>query len=130
MKNIRTCLLIDDDVDDHEIFSMALEDAGISIDLVSEYSASSALDRLDSAERLPDIIFLDLNMPKIGGKQCLAEIRKKEHLKQIPVIIYSTSADIRDLIETRELGASAYVVKSSRLEDLIAALNDCLSELK
>ncbi len=130
MRDIRTCLLIDDDVDDHEIFSMALEDAGLSVELISEYSAPAALDRLCSAARLPDIIFLDLNMPKIGGKQCLAEIRKKEHLKAIPVVIYSTSADIRDLIETKELGATAYVVKSSKLDDLIAALSDCLSRFK
>lgn len=124
MAEYKTCLLIDDDMDDHEIFSMALEDLNRPVKLISEYNPVSALLRLKRTDEAPDIIFLDLNMPRMNGKQCLAEIRKFPHLREVPVIVYSTSSEIRDLIETRELGATAYVVKSSRISDLTSALND------
>lgn len=129
MAKYRTCLLIDDDLDDHEIFSMALEDLDRPVKLVSEFNPVSALSRLRHTNEKPDIIFLDLNMPRMNGKQCLEEIRKFPHLNEVPVIIYSTSSEIRDLIDTRELGATAYVVKSSRISDLTAALNDFFREI-
>ncbi len=124
MAQYKTCLLIDDDLDDHEIFSMALEDLAWPVKLISEYNPVSALLWLKRTEEAPDIIFLDLNMPRMNGKQCLEEIRKVPHLREVPIIVYSTSSEIRDLIDTRELGATAYVVKSSRISDLTAALND------
>lgn len=124
MAQYKTCLLIDDDLDDHEIFTMALEDLPLPVKLISEFNPVSALLRLSRREEAPDIIFLDLNMPRMNGKQCLEEIRKFPHLRDVPVIIYSTSSEIRDLIDTRELGATAYVVKSSRIADLTSVLND------
>lgn len=124
MAQYKTCLLIDDDLDDHEIFTMALEDLPLPVKLISEFNPVSALLRLSRKEEAPDIIFLDLNMPRMNGKQCLEEIRKVPHLRDVPVIIYSTSSEIRDLIDTRELGATAYVVKSSRIADLTSVLND------
>ena len=129
MAEHRTCLLIDDDLDDHEIFSMALEDLDRPVKLVSEFNPVSALSRLEHTDERPDIIFLDLNMPRMNGKQCLEEIRKFPHLNETPIVIYSTSSEIRDLIDTRELGATAYVVKSSRISDLTAALNDFFAEI-
>jgi CheY-like chemotaxis protein len=129
MAKYKTCLLIDDDLDDHEIFSMALEDLNRPVKLISEYNPISALSRLKRSDEAPDIIFLDLNMPRMNGKQCLGEIRKFPHLREIPVIVYSTSSEIRDLIDTRELGATAYIVKSSRISDLTAALKDFFGEI-
>lgn len=125
----KTCLLIDDDLDDHEIFNMALNDLDRPVRFLSELNPLNALRRLKKKEDIPDIIFLDLNMPRMNGKQCLEEIRKIAHLQDVPVIIYSTSSEIRDLIETRDLGATAYVVKSSRISDLTAALKDFFEEM-
>jgi DNA-binding response OmpR family regulator len=128
MADFKTCLLIDDDHDDHEIFMMALENVEKPVKLISEYNAASALSRLRNLTELPDVIFLDLNMPKMNGKQCLVEIRKEKHLNKIPVIVYSTSSEIKDLIETQELGATAYIVKSSSVRELSLALNDLFYE--
>jgi DNA-binding NarL/FixJ family response regulator len=63
-------------------------------------------------------------MPRVNGKQCLVEIKSYPKNKSIPVVIYSTSSEIRDLVEVQRLGAEAYIVKSSSIKDLVAALRD------
>jgi CheY-like chemotaxis protein len=118
------CLLIDDDMDDHEIFSLALQELDVDVKLTSVYNAHQALSLLKSGNYFPDYIFLDLNMPRVNGKQCLVEIKSYPKNKSIPVVIYSTSSEIRDLVEVQRLGAEAYIVKSSSIKDLVAALRD------
>lgn len=121
----KVCLLVDDDLDDHEIFSLALQDTDHHVEVIRAYDGVEAINFLrDPDEVLPDFIFLDLNMPKMNGTQCLAEIRKYDDLKHIPVVIYSTSSEIKDLIEAQQLGAAAYIVKSSNIIDLTLALKD------
>lgn len=121
------CLLIDDDLDDHEIFSMALEEISMDVQLTSAYNATQALEMLKSGKVSPHFIFLDLNMPRINGKQCLVEIKNLPVAESIPVIIYSTSSEIKDLLEVQRLGAEAYIVKSSSIKDLVSALTDFFS---
>ena len=70
--------------------------------------------------RLPDLIFIDLNMPGKDGKECLDEIRANQKFLNIPVIIFSTSASIRDIDETYNKGANLYIRKPASLKDLIA----------
>jgi CheY-like chemotaxis protein len=118
------CMLIDDDLDDHEIFSLALQELDIDVKLTSVYNAHQAISLLESGKFFPDFIFLDLNMPRVNGKQCLVEIKSIPANKSIPVVIYSTSSEIRDLVEVQHLGAEAYIVKSSSIKDLVAALRD------
>ncbi|WP_462255352.1 response regulator, partial [Ferruginibacter sp.] len=64
----------------------------------------------------------DLNMPRMNGKQCLAEIKKDRTLQNIPVIIYSTSSDKKDIEETMQLGAVFFFQKPSRFDELSQAL--------
>ena len=121
----KVCLLVDDDLDDHEIFSLALRDTQHEVEVIRAYDGVEAINYLkDPDEDLPDFIFLDLNMPRMNGTQCLAEIRRYDDLKHIPVVIYSTSSEIKDLIEAQQLGATAYIVKSSNIFDLTLALKD------
>jgi len=125
----KICLLVDDDLDDHEIFSLALQDTHHHVEVVRAYDGVEAINFLKNPdEKLPDYIFLDLNMPRMNGAQCLAEIRKYDELKDIPVVIYSTSSEIKDLIEAQKLGATAYIVKSSSIIDLTLALKDFFKE--
>ena len=118
------CLLVDDDLDDHEIFAMALEELSLQVELTSVYSAGQALELLRAGSVCPDYIFLDLNMPRMDGKQCLTEIKRIAGAGSIPVIIYSTSSEIRDLVDVQRLGAEAYIVKSSSIKELVSALTD------
>jgi DNA-binding response OmpR family regulator len=114
-----TCLLIDDDSDDREIFALALEDAGLSCNYITAKNGVDALTMFNSDPALiPDFTFLDLNMPLLNGKRCLQEIKKISRLHSMPVIMYTTSSHNRDVEETRQLGASHYLVKPSSIHHL------------
>jgi len=114
-----TCLLIDDDLDDQEIFKLALQDINDSVQCLTANDGAAGLQLLSTAENhTPHYIFLDLNMPRMGGKDCLTAIRNLPHLSHIPVIIYSTSSDPRDINETKLLGASDYIVKQFDINSL------------
>lgn len=111
-----TCLLIDDDVDDREIFSLALEESGVHCQFITAKNGVDALALLRSNEALiPAFIFIDLNMPLLNGKLCLYEIKKIARLHPVPVIMYTTSSHEKDIQETRELGARHYFVKPSSI---------------
>src|SRR5688572_28383089 len=98
-----TCLLIDDDIDDREIFALALEDLGLNCSLLTAKNGVDALTLLRANQSLiPEFIFIDLNMPLLNGKLCLSETKKIERLHQVPAIIYTTSSHERDIQETRE----------------------------
>ncbi len=111
-------VLADDDVDDRDFFSEALEETGLSIRLEMAEDGESLLKLLKSNGKQPDLIFLDLNMPNKNGRECLDEIRKSPDLKHIPIIIYSTSSAKRDIDDTFEKGANLYVSKPSSFNEL------------
>jgi len=131
MKKIETILLVDDDIDDREIFKEAMERVAPSVQCFSAVDGEDAMLILDSAIFTPDLIFLDLNMPRLNGIQCLIEIKKNQKIKDIPVIIYSTSTLAKDVDETKELGASQYIVKPYGFPELCQSLTEAMElELK
>lgn len=115
-------LLIDDDEEDQEIFLSALGEISDTTQCDAYSDASLALDKLKSKQLAPDVIFLDLNMPIMNGQQFLKEIKKNEQLKDIPVIIFSTSSHEGTIALTRELGAHAFITKPSDFNSLIYTL--------
>jgi CheY-like chemotaxis protein len=123
----RTCLLVDDDEDDKEIFCLALQHADPSIECIMASDGPEALAILKDRSFVPDFIFLDLNMPVMNGKECLKEIRKQHHLNHIPVIIFSTSSAEKDKDETKALGASAFITKPPLISDLAKKLSGIFS---
>jgi CheY-like chemotaxis protein len=126
MTQTPTLLLIDDDLDDQEIFELAVKEINSAMHCVYASSGFDALELLkNDPSFLPEYIFIDLNMPRMDGKKCLAEIRKMPHLNNVSVIIYSTAEDERALLETKQMGASKYIVKPNSL----SALVDRLAEL-
>lgn len=70
----------------------------------------------------PEVIFLDLNMPIMNGQQFLEEIKKNEELKNIPIIIFSTTANFRAIQLTKELGAHSFITKPGRYDELVKIL--------
>lgn len=125
------CFLIDDDFDDQEIFALALEDLGNNCQCITANSGLQALEKLRSDHSfIPDFIFLDMNMPLMSGKQCLKEIKNLSRLKEVVVIMYTTSSNIRDMEETRKLGASHYLVKPSSITELSNVLDELLQKQK
>lgn len=124
LKKALTFLLIDDDDDDRELFQIALEEVENEVHFIGAASGIEALKILQSNTEAPDYIFLDLNMPHMSGRECLIELKKNPHLTSIPVIIFSTSNDPRDIEETRALGAIGFITKPEKTSKLTCVLND------
>lgn len=122
-----TCYLIDDDSDDREIFAIAVSELGYPIQLFTAVDGKAGLEQLSGGTFLPDMIFLDLNMPRMNGQQCLRMLKADPAYASIPVIIYSTSFQQRDREEMQLLGASGFVTKPSSIETLTEILTALFS---
>jgi CheY-like chemotaxis protein len=114
-------LLVDDDEDDHLFFKEALEKVGIFYTLTIARDSFQFFNMLE-AEKKFDIIFLDINMPKMDGKECLKKIKTIEAYKNIPVIMFTSSQSSKDIDETFNTGAHFYLVKPYAQINFIAAL--------
>ncbi len=115
------CLLIDDDPDEADIFGLALSRTGLRAKCRHAVNGLDGLEMLKTGP-VPDIIFLDLNMPRIGGKECLKIFRSMSALDMVPVVIYSTSTDLYEIQETKRLGASHYLAKTPAVNELAEIL--------
>lgn len=115
--------IIDDDPDDQELFIEALQGLDEDCRCETAFNGQEAMQKLVSgAIPLPDFIFLDLNMPLMNGRQFLTEIKNNSDNRHIPVIIYSTSTETKDVQDTMQLGAVFFLQKPNRFDDLKQAL--------
>jgi CheY-like chemotaxis protein len=120
----KVVLLADDDRDDAEIFQEALADADCDADFFRVDNGIEVLDFLENENNpIPDVIFLDLNMPLMNGWQCLDTIRNKKEFEKLPVIMYSTSSNPRDQELGRDLKADGFITKPSDPNVLARVLN-------
>lgn len=104
-------LLIDDDKDDRYIFCDIMKEIFPEIQCLTSDNGNIAIQNLSKTETRPLIIFLDLNMPGVSGKQVLERIKKDSALKRIPVVIYTNSRKECDILATTELGAAGFISK-------------------
>ena len=116
------CYLIDDDVDDQEFFSLALQEVNPSFQLMTSDSGVDALDQLRSKKVSPDIIFLDINMPRVDGWECLKRLQTMDHLMGTPVVIYSTSEPSYKSENSK--GFSSFLTKQSKISELVEKLKE------
>ena len=118
-----TILLVEDDPAEQKLIKTSLKYQRIANDLRIVNSGEEALDFLyhrgnyAKDTSLPDLVLLDLNMPGMGGKEFLKRIKDDENLKQIPVVILTTSESERDIIDSYKLQASGYVSKPVTLDE-------------
>ena len=119
-------MIVDDDADDRWFFVNAVNSLEAKYQCIEAQDGIDALEKLETATLLPSYIFLDLNMPRMGGKECLAAIKKNPALTNIPVIIYSTSNYQKDVAYTASLGAVYYLTKEVDLQKLAGAINAAL----
>ena len=115
-------LLIDDDADDQEFFANALKIVSETAVFNGFERALEALGKLESKEIEPEVIFLDWNMPLMNGQEFLEAIKQMEELKNIPVIILSTSSHYKTVTLSRELGAADFITKPTNFGDLVEIL--------
>lgn len=122
-------LLADDDSDDREMFHEALELIDTSLLCYSTVNGSELLKRLYSLEEMPQLIFLDMNMPVMNGWQCLKALKDNERYKHIPVIIISTSSHQKEMDTSIHLGALCYFIKPNDFKDLTDVLKVIINNL-
>jgi DNA-binding response OmpR family regulator len=108
--------LIEDDLDDIELLQDAL--AGISHDLHIANDGDAAMDLIKSGSIVPDIIILDLNLPKIHGREVLLEIKSFDAYRHIPLVVLTTSSANEDITYAYENGANKYLIKPHTGDEL------------
>jgi len=119
-------LVIDDDSDDRELFSEALASVDPVIVCDQATDGAEALRRLSMHENdAPDIIFLDINMPVMNGWQFLMRLKSEDKYKHIPVIVYTTSSNVKDKMIADNLGALCFITKPhafGRLKNMLGVV--------
>lgn len=126
MSAIRSILLVDDDIDDQFVFIDALSTVNPAIAVDTAADGIDALEKLSHAP-LPQVIFVDLNMPRMNGKKFLEEVKASPGLASIPVIVYSTSSSPEDISETKAIGASEFIIKPNSYDELCKILSSTLN---
>ena len=120
-------LLVEDSRTDVELTEEALATAEIETELHVAHDGEAALAFLrreppHQGARRPDLVLLDLNMPRMGGHQVLREMKEDERLRSIPVLVLTTSGAQEDIAEAYASGANAYIRKPVAFDDFIATL--------
>jgi CheY-like chemotaxis protein len=118
-------LNIDDDAEDLDIFFRAVKTVNPLAKCLLARNAKEALHILKDT-LMPDYIFLDIRMPVMDGKSVLAELRKNKKLRSVPVIMYSTTINPREVGEYESLGANQFLNKFSDFQGLCDALRSFL----
>lgn len=131
MSNLRSILLVEDSANDIELIVAALNEACVANQIVVAHDGEEALDYLfrrglytDRTGPAPAVVFLDLKMPKVDGREVLQRIRADPTLHLLPVVILTSSREEQDLVKTYELGANAYVVKPVDFEKFASAVRE------
>ena len=121
-------ILADDDEDDRLFFTDAFSELKIQTKVDTFKDGVELMNYLNDPEAiLPNVLFLDLNMPKKNGIECLHEIKSNDRFKDIAIAIYSTSSSEEDIEETFVYGANIYIKKPSDFNTLKKVLSDVVT---
>lgn len=127
-KDYTFIILADDDQDDRMLFTDAFDELKISTKVQTFCDGAELMTYLNSENAiLPEILFLDLNMPKKNGIECLKEIKANQKLDKIAVAIYSTSSSEEHIEETFVIGANIYIKKPNDFNALKKVLQDVVT---
>ena len=127
-----TILICDDDEDDRMLTQQALEDAHVSNSIRFVTDGEQLLDYLYQRGKFagetglaprPGLILLDLNMPKMDGREALKAIKEDETLRDIPIVVLSTSRLDEDIIRSYQLGVNSFITKPVTFSGLVEAMN-------
>ncbi len=124
-----TIVLADDDPDDRALVGEALEEAGLPVDLRTVADGPELLEYLRGEGRyatadapVPDLVLLDLNMPRMNGHEVLEAIRGDQRIRATPVIVLTTSARDDDVVRTYEVGGNSFITKPASFPGLVEVM--------
>lgn len=123
-------MIAEDDPDDRILVAEALREVYSEEELESVEDGEQLLEYLRregqfahlAGQPLPDLILLDLNMPKMDGREALGEIKGDPELRRIPIVVFTTSRADEDVLRSYDLGVNSFVVKPSSFEGLVRAM--------
>jgi len=126
MKTLKILLIEDDMI---EVMKLNRTISSLKLDhiIMEANNGEEALKILEQKDRLPDIILLDLNMPKINGIEFLKILKGDKRLRYIPTIILTTSNNKKDLLECFEIGIAGYILKPLKYEDYVVKIEKSLA---
>lgn len=127
LNNQLSILLVEDDMIERMKFNRILETSNVKIDLIEATNGEEALLTLRTNKSLPNIILLDLNMPRMNGIEFLKILKKDNKLKFIPTIILTTSNNTKDLLECYNNGIAGYILKPLKYERYVEKITKLLS---
>lgn len=125
MKPLHTILLVEDNPADVIITHRALRDSGLEVDLIVVRDGQEAIDYLTASHRQPtgpDLILLDLNLPRLNGRQVLERIRTTPGLGTVPVVVLTTSVRQEDIDQMYRAGANTYIQKPAEFARFVEVL--------
>lgn len=125
-----TILLVEDDPGDQELTRRALKHDSLNVDLRVVNDGEEALDYLfrrgdyqdPGSSPTPELILLDLNMPKKNGREVLTELREHERVSRIPVVVLTTSEQEADILRSYDLGCNSYIQKPVEIDQFITSV--------
>ena len=120
----KTILLVEDNADDEQLTLRAMRQSEIPNMIRVARDGAEALDFLfgDTSGSLPDLVLLDLKLPKISGLEVLQRIRNEDKSKALPVVILTSSDEERDIVKSYDLGANSYIRKPVDFDEFIDAV--------
>jgi CheY-like chemotaxis protein len=128
---LKPILLVEDNPKDVELTLVALQRSRLANEVIVLRDGAEALDYLrcegehcQPAKGNPAVVLLDLKLPKVDGLQVLAAIKNDETLRQVPVVMLTSSREESDLLKSYQLGVNAYVVKPVAFEEFLRAVQD------
>lgn len=126
MKSLKI-MLIEDDMIEVMKLNRAISSLQLRHKIIEANNGEEALKALEQKDNLPDIVLLDLNMPKINGIEFLKILKADDRLKYIPTIILTTSNNQRDLLECYKIGIAGYILKPLKYEEYVSKIEKLLS---
>lgn len=128
LKNQVPILIADDDQDDCQMIKEALQESRLLNQLHFVHDGEELMKYLsrmvEKSHPLPGLILLDLNMPKKDGREALKEIKSDPHLRQIPVVVLTTSKAEEDIFKTYNLGVNSFITKPIAFDSLVQTMRD------
>lgn len=129
LQNPKIVFLAEDDEEDADIFRDSIADLNMNVQLFVVENGVLLMNLLEQTEILPDLVFLDLNMPLKNGLQCLIEIKNSERLKSLNTIILSTSSNEMQKEEMYAHGANLFLTKASTYKEFKNNLANCFQTI-
>jgi CheY-like chemotaxis protein len=123
-------LIVDDDLDDITLFCDAVREIDADSQCMLAKNGREALTLLESMSELPDIIFLDINMPIMNGKEFLLIGKQDSRLKGIPIVMYSTTNKVKEIEEYYRLGATGFLTKAIKFNKVVEDVRTILTRFK